>query len=83
MKFHSSQYNPLKQILQYLPIKQLTAQDIDYIASCLNLGGIECENKEEAVECINTLAELKVLKVSTFKENNIIYYNIEAGQYGK
>lgn len=83
MKFHHNTNNPLKQIIEYLPIKKLTDIDLQYIKSCLNLGGIECEDNEEAIICINTLVDLKVLKVSSFRENNIEYYNIEAGEYGK
>ena len=82
MKLEQSTYNPLELILNRLPVDKLDRDALDYIKTCLHMGGIECENYDDVITCINLLGEVGAVLIEPVREGNSIYYKVTSN-YGR
>ena len=74
-----SNFNALIPVLALITnkeLKPLTNSLVDSIASTLQLGQIECENRDETVSCLKILHEMGVIKLIKKRELTGVSYLI-------
>lgn len=74
-----SNFNALIPVLALITnkeLKPLTNSLVDSIASALQLGQIECENRDETVGCLKILHEMGVIKLIKKRELTGVSYLI-------
>ena len=72
MKLKTTGNNPLKELLELLPIGSATYSDLATISAVLAKGGVCCETYDEVMVSLTLLGELGLIKI--VEENN--GYNI-------
>ena len=79
MKWTSSTYNPLQEVLNVFPMEtneHMTLVQMDRVQSLLDQGGVHCEDLDEILESLKVLADMGLLDIKPYIKKNATYFKI-------
>ena len=74
---NSSSYNPLQELSNLLPIREVTYKDLQQVSEVLKKGGILCETYDEVMLSLTVLQDLGFISINTSEKGYNIIKNYE------